>query len=162
MKKIIFVFLFCLISVKAFTEEFELFSWNTTKDYIFNTLNAKGYTYKENKKNNLYKFYPKENTLNYKDEPVTQLSFKFNKAGIVISQNIILENNYKPASGFFTLMCLATDDKAKLVDCSIGNEEGVQDYTYFAELENCNSSYTLFCFEEKSVITLMYTTLPFN
>lgn len=161
MKRYIIFLVLCFISISLFAEEFELFPWTTTKDTIINTLSSKGYTYKENKQNNLYKFYPKENILTYKDEPVNQVSFQFNKADIVVTQNITLENNYNPATGFFTLMCLATDDKAKLVDCNISNENGVQEYTYFAELENCNSSYMLLFFDNKSLLGIMYTILPF-
>lgn len=162
MKRILLILLFTFFVLSlSFCEEIELFPWNTTKQSIFNSLESKGWSYKENDKG-LYTFTPRDNKVTHRDEPVASFSFQFNKADVVITQNLVLNDGYNLATGFYVILCEAVDDKAKLIDFKYEIKNEVNIYSYFAELENCNSTYMFFTSDDMSIINLMYTTLPYK
>jgi len=161
MKRLIIFLSIVLFSVSLSAEAFNLFSWTASKSDIVNNLCSKGWTYKEDADKSVIKFYPKDNTVTFKDEPVTQVSFIFNKQNIVIAQNLTIDGNYNASTAFFTAMCIATDDKAKLIDCDISNKDGVAVYSYFAELQDYNSTYMVLCSDDKTMLGIMYTILSY-
>lgn len=165
LKKIFCILILLYCSFFSFSEDYDRFSFTAKNTDIMDLLKSQGWKYTINSKNNLHRFTPSTgNVKTFRGDQLKEISFQVNDEGTIVSQCFLLDDNYSAASGFYTLMCFCTDDKAQLVNFEIESEKDIVVYTYFAKLQNCNATYTLYSIGNGESVKLMifYTTLPFE
>lgn len=152
-RNIIFTILFCL-SVSAFADVFNLFSWNTTKDEVISTFTNDSWSIEIDDKTGDYIFTTPKDNIFYYGEEVKEVRIHFEN-NFIYAQTVGFSYYYPEDKVFSVILHMMAKDNAKLISEQRTHDDLYQ-YLYKAELSTCNSFYLIVGKNDKMIIGVGY------
>lgn len=157
MKKLISLFFFVLISFSAFSENYKLFSWNSTKEQILNYFEGSSWIQTENINDRIFSYEPKErHTVIFHDLQVQKVMYLFNSSNKLTHQTVIYSDIFNSTTVLLTMLDIATEDQVKLLNRTVDTSKKIN-LTFTGILDNnIEAEYMIFGIDNSFQLGLTY------
>ena len=145
MKKLLSLFLFCLFSIAAYSEEFSLFPWMCDQKDIYNYCINKGWEYHADTSSKVPEFnFNTPEGVTYHGYAVYSIHFMFDKNGKVVSQAITFSEILEAARTFPAILDLMVLDKTTLQTRTMETNERIN-ITYKTKInDQVSANYVIY------------------